>query len=245
MLSASYDVDIAIEYGIPAAALLNKLVYLSRKTPREDGWCWRTASELKDELGLGERSLRNAIKKLEEGGLVETKNTFIIHTTTKCRHFFITNKGWRKLGVSDKSDLYERYKSEMDERYKSLYIGNSNTGIIKNSNDDSYKTDFSVFDAIWGLYPNKQGKRAAFKAYKSALKDGVSTADILAGVERYAEYVNASGTPKKYIKHGDTWFRNRCWEDDLPEVTDDAAVFAADMKSGGGDGWLNKVSLPQ
>ena len=69
-LSASYDVDIAKQYGVTAAALLNKLIYLSRYTTRSDGYCWRTAQEIENELGITLKQQNTAIEKLESAGLI-------------------------------------------------------------------------------------------------------------------------------------------------------------------------------
>ena len=85
--SASYDVDMAKEYGIEAAVLFNKLVYLSRYSKREDGYCWRTASELESELGLSKFQQSRAEKILVNAGLIETKVTYIAGTLNRCKHY--------------------------------------------------------------------------------------------------------------------------------------------------------------
>jgi len=89
MRSASYDVDVAKEYGIPAAILLNKLLYLQQYSKREDGFCWRSSAELSDELALSDRQLRKATSALEGAGVIETKVTYIDGTLTKCKHYHI------------------------------------------------------------------------------------------------------------------------------------------------------------
>ena len=86
-LSASYDVDLAMKVGVVAAVLFNKIVFLSRYTEREDGYCWRTAEEFERELGISRKQQEVAIKKLEQAGLIVTKNTYIKNTKTKCKHF--------------------------------------------------------------------------------------------------------------------------------------------------------------
>lgn len=130
-ISASFDVGIAKKYGINCAVLLNKLMYLSKYTSRQDGYCWKTAMELENELGLTRKQQKLAINKLEEEGILKTKNTYITGTQTKCKHFkllFDTD-----LYKRDKSDLYKRDKSEMYERDKS--VNNNKTVIIKHSNN--------------------------------------------------------------------------------------------------------------
>lgn len=89
MRSASYDVDVAKEYGIPAAILLNKLLYLQQYSKREDGFCWRSSADLSDELALSDRQLRKATSALEGAGVIETKVTYIDGTLTKCKHYHI------------------------------------------------------------------------------------------------------------------------------------------------------------
>ena len=138
--SASGNVDIARVYGWPAAILLNKLEYLSRYTAREDGFCFRTAQQLQDELALGEWELRSAVKKLEDAGIIETKNTYKVGTTTKCRHFRVLRDASKdyldperflnKSGIH-KSDSEKTSKSEVEETSKSI---------------DSEKTSKSVYN---------------------------------------------------------------------------------------------------
>lgn len=121
-ISASYDVGIAKKYGLASAILLNKLNYLSTYSTREDGYCWRTAKELEDELGLTRSQQDLAIKKLVEAKIIEVKNTYIEGTQVKCKHF--------KILKNCKCDLQESCKSEMQESCKSIY---SNNNIIKNN----------------------------------------------------------------------------------------------------------------
>lgn len=140
-LSASYDVGIAKKYGINCAVLLNKLIYLTKYTAREDGFCWKTAKELEDELGLTRNQQDLAIKKLEEAGILETKNTYIIGTQIKCKHFKLINLEINKtnksqIQESSKSDLLESSKSEMLESNKSV---NNNKTLITKHNNIYYK----------------------------------------------------------------------------------------------------------
>jgi hypothetical protein len=134
-LSASYDVGVAKKYGINSAVLLNKLIYLQKYTSRNDGYCWRSAKELEDELGLSRYQQESAIKKLEDAGILETKNTYIIGTQVKCKHFKIIGIKDTDMVIQEtsKSDFKETSKSEMRETSKS--VNNNNTIIIKHNNN--------------------------------------------------------------------------------------------------------------
>ena len=87
--TTSYDVEIALRCGLPAAVLLSRLVYLCRMSKRKDHYCWRSYAELCDDLGLTPSVLETAIKKLENANLIRTKVTFIIGTRDRCKHYFV------------------------------------------------------------------------------------------------------------------------------------------------------------
>lgn len=70
------------------------------------------------------------------------------------------------------------------------------------------------FEEVWKAYPKKQGKEAAKKAYIKARKAGVSNCEIVAGLTQYIAFIRANNTSERYIKHGSTWFNQKCWEDD-------------------------------
>ena len=71
------------------------------------------------------------------------------------------------------------------------------------------------FEKLWAIYPNKQGKQHAYKAYERARKrkqDPVTYEQVKAGIEQYCEYIAAKGISKQYIKHGSTYFCGAEWE---------------------------------
>ena len=70
------------------------------------------------------------------------------------------------------------------------------------------------FDAFWNVYPRREGKLDAMKAYQQALKH--ATADtILAGAQRYAQ---SCSPEKKFQKLPAGWLRAGRWMDELPGV---------------------------
>lgn len=135
-LSASYDVGIAKKYGINCAILLNKLIYLSRYTSREDGFCWKTSKELEDELGLTRNMQDKAVKKLEEEGIIKTKNTYIEGTQIKCKHFKLIADF--EIVENNISDLLKSSKSDLLESNKSIIINKHNNIKEKYNKKKSY-----------------------------------------------------------------------------------------------------------
>lgn len=66
-----------------------------------------------------------------------------------------------------------------------------------------------MFNEFWKEYPKKSDKRAALRAFKSAINRS-SFEEILAGTIRYA---NDPNLPElKYIKHPATWLNADAWE---------------------------------
>lgn len=101
---------------------------------------------------------------------------------------------------------------------------NTSTNYSINYNNMSDKSDENVtaiasikdeFEKLWAIYPNKQGKQHAYRAYERARKrkqNPVTYERVRAGIEQYCEYIAAKGISKQYIKHGSTWFNGAEWE---------------------------------
>lgn len=70
------------------------------------------------------------------------------------------------------------------------------------------------FDKLWKLYPKKERKDDALKAYKLALKAGVTNKEIQDGIVAYVKQIEVKGTPMQYIVQGGTWFRGKRWMDE-------------------------------
>ena len=75
------------------------------------------------------------------------------------------------------------------------------------------KTLEEEFDALWMLYPRKQGKSDALRHYKSARKNGTTFDEVEEGINRYRQHILEEHTEDKYIAHGSTWFCGHRWED--------------------------------
>lgn len=81
--------------------------------------------------------------------------------------------------------------------------------------DKSGESVAEEFEKLWSIYPNKQGKQHAYRAYERARKrkqNPVTYEQVKAGIEQYCEYIAAKGISKQYIKHGSTYFNGAEWE---------------------------------
>ena len=70
------------------------------------------------------------------------------------------------------------------------------------------------FEALWKLYPRKQGKKDALKHYKRAVKEGATDDEIEAGIQSYVGYIEKNSIDKRYVKHGSAWFNQEGWLDE-------------------------------
>lgn len=72
------------------------------------------------------------------------------------------------------------------------------------------------FDAFWTVYPRREAKQAARKAWDKVTRS-VDAATVIAGARRYADDPNRD---RAFTKHAATWLNGGCWDDDpLPPRT--------------------------
>lgn len=75
------------------------------------------------------------------------------------------------------------------------------------------------FNDLWALYPRKQGRADALKAYERAVKAGVTDETIKQGIENYVKHIAATKTEPQFVKQGSTFFSKQAWQDDYSAVT--------------------------
>lgn len=90
-----------------------------------------------------------------------------------------------------------------------------------------------AFDAWWSVYPRKESKRDAFKAYKAAMKK-VPHRDLVEATRRYAH--DCKGVEARYIKYPAGWLRDERWLDYPPKTSEALTVEEID-EALGPDNW--------
>ena len=84
----------------------------------------------------------------------------------------------------------------------------------RKSKSKSKNSYIDEFERLWEMYPKKQGKANALKAFQKAREGGVAYETIENGIVAYKGYLQANKTEQRYIKQGSTWFNQQCWNDD-------------------------------
>lgn len=95
---------------------------------------------------------------------------------------------------------------------------NVNDNVIEKESIKKKKANTSAlqkeFEALWELYPRKNGKKYAFKHYQTARNSGTTFEEVQAGIEAYKRYIDKTGVEPQYIKMGSSFFCQRSWGDD-------------------------------
>jgi hypothetical protein len=83
--------------------------------------------------------------------------------------------------------------------------------LIKDNNNRSKMND--EFDLLWDMYPRKEGKKSALKAYEKARKSGTTYEEVETGIRLYLCYIEDNKIERRFIKMGSTWFNQNSWTD--------------------------------
>jgi hypothetical protein len=94
-------------------------------------------------------------------------------------------------------------------RKASTLGGMQNIKKNKKDNMEKYPEDFEEW---YRLYPRREAKRAALRAYKHALSRGATIEELKLGAMRYAA-IRQSENPK-FTKLPTTWLNGDCWKDE-------------------------------
>ena len=239
--SHSFDIQIASEYGMAAAVLLESFYFWTDKN-RSDGkhlhdgryWTYSSVKALVNQYPyLSKDKIATAIKKLVSAGLL-LEGSYNENPYDRTKWYALTDIGLSYYeevegkadenpnSIDGKSEMYNDGKSEMNNIY--LYKNNNTdtkTDTYTCSSADSHDnvdhpSDDEFFESIWMLYPRKKGKNKVSKIQRKKLhKIGY---DILSQcIDNYKREIELHGTQEQYIQHGSSFF-NKGYEDYLPDV---------------------------
>ena len=175
------------------------LLYALMNVNNDCAWKeWFTVANSRLELftQLSETGIKKARNELSQKGYIEFKTNHGKATSYK----IIKQYNDVAPSVAPSVALNKEKESEVKES--------------KSNNNISAKLLENQFNALWDIYPRKERKNDAFKAYSKAIKKGVEHTTIQNGLKSYIEYVKANQTETKYIKQGGTWFNQECWNDE-------------------------------
>lgn len=139
------------------------------------------------------------------------------------------NKRWHKENENDTNEYKDMQSNANECKAMQSNTNNANTKTNTNTktninNSSSAKLSDKAFEdefqEVWNIYPRKEGRKNALKAYIKARKNGTSKETILSGLNAYISKIKAERTETQYIKHGSSWFSQECWLDDYSAKKD-------------------------
>lgn len=86
-------------------------------------------------------------------------------------------------------------------------------------NDKNVKNTYSnKFEEAWAIYPRREDKAMAYKAYSARTKSGWSDEQLIEATRKYAEACKKNHTETRYIKKGSTFYGpSTPFEDYIPK----------------------------
>ncbi|HDC4420853.1 helix-turn-helix domain-containing protein [Enterobacter asburiae] len=211
---------------------LRKLVLLKLADNASDrGECWPSYQHIADQCEISKRSVMNHIDALCECGLVKKELRPGPKGNSSNVYRLDFSSAGDSLGGSANSSLpgagdsphsagdslggsagaapriSHSFEPVNESVIEPKYNGSSDNDSENRSSKGNYSNEF---EQAWQAYPKRAGgnsKAAAWKAWKARIKDGVTTEAMLAGVNRYAGYVRATGSAgTQYVKQAATFF---------------------------------------
>ena len=176
----------------------------------ENQWCTASQAYIARWANISTRGLRKILDKLEEKGL-ESKYRAIRpseedqesdRNKVPIRPEQSSYPDGNKVPIRWEQSSYNNIEDNIDNN-----IADIKENIKRNSEPDE-------FEELWKLYPRKEGKKDAYKAYKKAIKEGTTNEQIRQGIENYKAWLKAKNETT-YIKQGSTFFNGEHWNDEF------------------------------
>lgn len=165
----------------------------------------------------GKTALQSGIKELEEHGYLQRK---MEHDkdgkmTSMVWELSDTAEYCQSANRSDGKTVKQKTRLTVNQPLLNKNITKEKNKLNKEDTNNNNQTSLiDRFSELWKLYPKKQGKQVAFRAYKRAVKKGTTDDEIKQGIVNYEKYIKVKRIDNQFIKQGSTWFNQGCWEDD-------------------------------
>jgi len=214
--------SLAVGIGLNESILLQKIHGWLQCTPKEHigrNWIYNSYKSWHEQLPfMSETTIKRTIKNLIDKKIILVEN-FNKNSFDKTLWYSIDYEKLNEIVETVDSVKMDYRGGQNDLTIVSKWTDNTNNNYNNiHNNKEIYKESF---EQVWKLYPNKKGKENAYKSFIKAMKDGVLVEDITKGIERYCDYIETKGVQPQFIKHGSTWFNQKCWQDEYDTEKED------------------------
>lgn len=223
--------DIIDDKNLSAYAKLVFLVIC--RFASKDGHCWPSLKTLATKASISERQVRYSLRELERKRYIETESRPGKSSVFKIK----TPAG--DAGVEDIP------RQEVPPPRQDV-PGSPAQGAAEQDLRTRTKNNYSEqFLSFWEIYPRKEGKAEAFKAWERLLKEGYTPEQLTAAAQRYRASCERKKTERDYIKKGVNFLRHRTFEDYLagqpPAEEDDPTRKRLERLAAEGEAWDKQV----
>jgi hypothetical protein len=209
---------IEAEFGLAGFGVVVKLY---QKIYGTDGyyveWTEEVALLFSKKIGLGGSAVSEIVRASIKRGIFDRdkfdKYSILTSRGIQKRYFEAVN---RRKNVEVKSgyllDDYTQIYKNVSIKRENDNISSENDNIFRQRKEEKTKEEKSksiddFFNALWDMYPRKEGKGSVSKTQKEKLyKLGLDK--ITRAIERYKAKLARDGTEPKYIKQGSTFFNS-------------------------------------
>ena len=216
--------------GLNEAIFIQQLHYWIKKDGKErDGkkWIYKSRKEWQEEdfKFWSDSTIKRIISSLNSAGLIEQSNynkagfdktNWYTINYTKLR--LLTNPLGQNdpMSGSDCTNAVGQIDPTNTRDYTETTTENNNTALghtpmPKGEKEKQLRDDF---EKLWKLYPKKEDKERAFKAYKKSIAEGVTNKQIQTGIVGYRRQIEIERKERKYVKTGGNWFSGKLWDND-------------------------------
>lgn len=190
------------------------LVYASLASRSGLGGIYPSQQTIAKETQLSERTVRTALRELEELGVIQ-------RVTRRA-----TKRG-RSTGLTTMYTLTPN-GNLADEEEPAIIAGRSEGPATEEEGTgkseqvallievEPVEVEPLAFDDFWAVWPKKNSKRDAERAWAKAVKS-VDPAVIVAAARAYAESPHRPSL--QFVPYGASWLNGERWADPLPEPT--------------------------
>lgn len=191
----SFDIDLAVEYGVLEAVILNNLdFWISKNEANEvnfhEGryWTFNSVRAFQDLFPYAtNRKIANALKKLEDRGVIMTGN-FNKNPIDRTTWYTFTDYGMQIVHDRKREDFPKPKPKKV-----------------------SHEGEFEIF---WKAYPKKKSKGTAERAFEKAIKK-TDLDTILCAIEDQKDSKQWQEKDGQFIPYPATWLNAECWKDEV------------------------------
>ena len=197
---------------------------------------WPSIKGLARDIGASKTAVKSSLNILEELGVITRVQRF--NNNEKVATLYIWHPwridGWDDSAMRRREDAERGYAREETPEVPASAPAPAPSTPAPEAPAKPTEKPADGFTEWWPHYPKKVKKLDAEKAYRAALKRGVTPEELLQGLQRQKTVWKAKGTEPQYIPYPATWLRAGSWEDELdtPAPSTDSPAPAINPNTG-------------